>query len=72
MVASFTQLLANKYKGQLDSDADEFIKFAVDGAQRMQQLINDLLAYSRVSSRVEEFQLVDFEKVFNESLQSPG
>ena len=70
MVASFTQLLANKYKGQLDSDADEFIKFAVDGAQRMQQLINDLLAYSRVSSRVEEFQLVDFEKVFNESLQN--
>jgi signal transduction histidine kinase len=68
MVSSFTQLLAKKYKGQLDSDANEFIKFAVDGAQRMQMLINDLLAYSRVSSRVEEFQLVDLEKVFNESL----
>ncbi len=70
MVSSFTQLLAKRYKGQLDSDADEFIKFAVDGAQRMQLLINDLLAYSRVSSRVEEFQLVDLEKVFNESLQN--
>ena len=70
MVASFTQLLEKKYKGQLDSDADEFIKYAVDGAQRMQMLINDLLAYSRVSTRGEEFQLVDLDKAFNESLQN--
>ena len=70
MVASFTQLLEKKYKGQLDSDADEFIKYAVDGAQRMQLLINDLLAYSRVSTRGEEFQLVDLDKAFNESLQN--
>ncbi len=56
-VTSFVQLLQQRYEGQLDARADEYIGFAVDGASRMQQLISDLLAFSRVGRSADRFQV---------------
>ncbi|QYN36195.1 CHASE3 domain-containing protein [Pseudonocardia sp. DSM 110487] len=62
-VATFCQLLQRRYAGKLDERADQYIAFAVDGAQRMQQLINDLLAFSRVGRSTENFGRVDLGAV---------
>ena len=68
MVASYTQLLAKRYQGKLDSDADEFIAYAVDGANRMQILINDLLAYSRVGTKGKDFEMINCDTVLKNTL----
>jgi PAS domain S-box-containing protein len=70
MVASYTQLLAKRYKGRLDSDADEFIAYAVDGSTRMQGLIQDLLSYSRAGTDAKPLHRVSSESVLKEALES--
>ncbi|MDG4761852.1 sensor histidine kinase [Micromonospora sp. WMMD710] len=65
-VASFCQLLQRRYAGQLDERADQYIAFAVDGAQRMQRLINDLLAFSRIGRLTTGFTEVDLNKVLGD------
>ncbi|HEY3378146.1 MAG TPA: PAS domain S-box protein [Armatimonadota bacterium] len=68
MVASYVQLLQRRYRGKLDSDADEFIAFAVDGASRMKELINDLLTYSRVGTQGKPFTETDANLIVQRAL----
>ena len=68
VVTGYLQLLERRYKQKLDADADKFIKFAVEGAAYMEQLINDLLAYSRVSSAAKPFQPTEMQAVLSKVL----
>ena len=68
MVSSFLQLLQKRCAGQLDKQGDEYIAYAVDGAGRMKQLIDDLLAYSRVTTQGEALVPVDCEELLQRAL----
>jgi PAS domain S-box-containing protein len=68
MVSSYTQLLAECYQGQLDAQADKFIAFATEGATRMQQLLEDLLDYSRVSRRPQPFEPINCTTILKDVL----
>jgi PAS domain S-box-containing protein len=70
MVSSFLQLLVKRYENKLDDTAMEFIGFAVDGANRMKQLIKDLLQFSRVGTRGKEFELKDLKPEVNKALNN--
>jgi PAS domain S-box-containing protein len=70
MVSSYTQLLAQRYEGQLDDTARKYIHYAVDGAIRMQTLINDLLAYSRVGTRSQPLAPTDSHSALGEAIRN--
>jgi len=70
MVSSYTQLLERRYKDKLDEDASEFIAYAVDGANRMQILINDLLDYSRVTTKGKPFVKLDLSIVLRNAISN--
>jgi len=70
MVASYTQLLAERYEGQLDEKAKKYITYAVDGAVRMQRLVNDLLTYSRISTRGNPIEITDSHSILGEAIRN--
>ncbi|WP_429222463.1 ATP-binding protein [Methanobacterium oryzae] len=69
-ITSFTQLIEKRYKDKLDEDADEFIEYIVDATERMQNLINDLLDYSRVTTRGKEFQLTNTNEILKDTISN--
>jgi PAS domain S-box-containing protein len=69
-VTGYSQLLVEEYQGLLDESAQEYLDYIIDGAKRMQQLIQDLLAYSRVGTRGREFTLTDCNAVVSEALSN--
>ena len=70
MISSYLQLLERRYKGKLDDEADEFIHYSVDGAQRMGALLDGLLSYARVDSKGGEFVLVDANHIVQQALDN--
>ncbi|MCA1829218.1 MAG: ATP-binding protein [Myxococcales bacterium] len=70
MVAAYSELIAERYRGKLDETADKYIAFAVGGARRMQELINALLDYSRISTRGKDFARVSLDEVAADAVQN--
>jgi chemotaxis family two-component system sensor kinase Cph1 len=70
MITSFLQLLQSRYGDDLDEDANDFINYAVEGAKRLDMMINDLLEYSRVGSKEREFEYIHTEKVVNKVINN--
>jgi light-regulated signal transduction histidine kinase (bacteriophytochrome) len=69
-VASYTQLLAERYEGQLDEKAKKYIAYVVDGAIRLQRLVNDLLTYSRVGTRGNPIETTDAHALLGEAIRN--
>ncbi|MDA0814092.1 MAG: ATP-binding protein [Verrucomicrobia bacterium] len=71
-ISGFIGLLERKYKGQLDEEADEYIQFITDGAERMRALVTDLLSYARMESRQSEFEAVNTREIVEDKLAALG
>lgn len=72
VISGYLQLLERRYRGQLDAEADEFINYVLDGARQLQQLINDLLEYSRVGSRGKPLRPTDMNDAFERTVAGLG